>query len=56
MVWGNRDKTAIVGVGATDYYRRGLSWPRTINEMAGEAWVRYQAANQQAAIQSSQVT
>ena len=28
---------AIVGVGATDYYRRGQSWPRTINELAGEA-------------------
>jgi len=37
VVWVNRDKTAIVGIGATDYYRRGLSWPRTINDMAGEA-------------------
>ena len=32
-----RDKTAIVGVGATDYYKRGQSAPRTLNEMVGEA-------------------
>lgn len=37
MAWANQDKTAIVGVGATDYYVRGKSWPRTINDMAGEA-------------------
>ena len=37
MVWVNRDKCAIVGVGATEYYVRGKSWPRTINDMAGEA-------------------
>ncbi|WEK42382.1 MAG: thiolase [Candidatus Sphingomonas colombiensis] len=37
MVWVNQDKCAIVGVGATDYYVRGKSWPRTINDMAGEA-------------------
>ncbi len=37
MAWVNRDKCAIVGVGATDYYVRGKSWPRTINDMAGEA-------------------
>lgn len=37
MGWVNQDKTAIVGVGATDYYVRGKSWPRTINDMAGEA-------------------
>lgn len=37
MAWANQDKTAIVGVGATDYYRRGQSYPRTINDMAGEA-------------------
>jgi len=37
MPWANQDKTAIVGVGATDYYVRGKSWPRTINDMAGEA-------------------
>ena len=37
MPWVNQDKCAIVGVGATDYYVRGQSWPRTINEMAGEA-------------------
>jgi acetyl-CoA acetyltransferase len=28
---------AIVGVGATDYYRRGQSWPRTMTELAGDA-------------------
>jgi acetyl-CoA acetyltransferase len=28
---------AIVGVGATPYYRRGQSWPRTITELAGDA-------------------
>ncbi|WP_067650648.1 thiolase C-terminal domain-containing protein [Nocardia harenae] len=28
---------AIVGVGATDYYKRGRSWPRTIPDLAGEA-------------------
>ncbi|MFJ8019385.1 thiolase C-terminal domain-containing protein [Streptomyces sp. NPDC096311] len=33
---GTRD-VAIVGVGATPYYRRGASWPRTITEMAGAA-------------------
>lgn len=32
-----RDKTAIVGVGATDYYKRGQSAPRTMTEMVGEA-------------------
>jgi acetyl-CoA acetyltransferase len=37
MVWEHRDRTAIVGVGATAYYPRGQSWPRTINEMLGEA-------------------
>ena len=37
MVWSHQDKTAIVGIGATDYYIRGSSWPRTINDMAGEA-------------------
>jgi acetyl-CoA acetyltransferase len=37
MVWVNQDKCAIVGVGATPYYVRGQSWPRTINDMAGEA-------------------
>ncbi|MDO7842208.1 thiolase C-terminal domain-containing protein [Sphingomonas immobilis] len=37
MTWVNQDKCAIVGVGATDYYVRGKSWPRTINDMAGEA-------------------
>ena len=28
---------AIVGVGATPYYKRGESWPRTITELAGAA-------------------
>lgn len=37
MSWEHCDKTAIVGIGATDYYVRGKSWPRTINEMIGEA-------------------
>lgn len=37
MVWVNQDKTAIVGVGATPYYPRGQSHPRTINEMVGTA-------------------
>jgi len=37
VAWANQDKCAIVGVGATDYYVRGKSWPRTINDMAGEA-------------------
>ena len=37
MNWVNQDKCAIVGIGATDYYVRGKSWPRTINDMAGEA-------------------
>jgi acetyl-CoA acetyltransferase len=30
-------RTAVVGVGATDYYRRGQSWPRTQTEMACDA-------------------
>jgi len=37
MAWANQDKCAIVGVGSTDYYVRGKSWPRTINDMAAEA-------------------
>lgn len=37
MTWSHQDKTAIVGIGATDYYVRGKSWPRTINDMAAEA-------------------
>jgi len=37
VTWSHQDKCAIVGVGATDYYLRGKSWPRTINDMAGEA-------------------
>jgi acetyl-CoA acetyltransferase len=35
--WVNQDKCAIVGIGSTEYYMRGKSWPRTINDMAGEA-------------------
>ena len=37
MTWVNQDKTAIVGVGATPYYVRGQSYPRTIYELAGTA-------------------
>jgi len=37
MTWEHSDKTAIVGVGATDYFVRGKSWPRTIYDLAGEA-------------------
>jgi len=37
VTWAHQDKCAIVGVGATDYYLRGKSWPRTMNDMAGEA-------------------
>ena len=37
MTWEYSNRTAIVGVGATPYYVRGQSWPRTINEMIGEA-------------------
>lgn len=37
MVWVNQDRCAIVGIGSTDYYVRGKSWPRTISDMAGEA-------------------
>jgi len=40
MAWAHQDKTAIVGIGSTDYYRRGKSWPRTINDMAGEAIIK----------------
>lgn len=32
-----RDRTAIVGVGATPYYRRGGSAPQTLYELAGKA-------------------
>ena len=32
-----RDQTAIVGVGATPYYRRGASAPQTVLELAGKA-------------------
>lgn len=37
MTWVNQDKTAIAGIGATPYYVRGQSYPRTINEMIGTA-------------------
>ena len=37
MSWAHMDKAAIVGVGATDYYVRGHSWPRTVYDMACEA-------------------
>jgi hypothetical protein len=32
-----RDKAAVVGVGATPYYKRGRSLPQTPFEMAGKA-------------------
>ena len=32
-----RDKTAIVGLGATPYYRRGASAPQTLDELVGKA-------------------
>src|SRR6476620_10027619 len=32
-----KDQTAVVGVGATPYYRRGRSLPQTSMEMAGKA-------------------
>lgn len=31
------ESAAIVGIGATRYYRRGASWPRTRDELLGEA-------------------
>ena len=37
MTWEHADKTAIVGVGATEYYYRGQSEPRTIYDLIGEA-------------------
>ncbi len=37
MVWQHRDRTAIVGIGATPYYPRGQSLPRTTNELIGDA-------------------
>lgn len=33
----NKPDVAIVGVGATPYYRRGESWPRTVTELGGTA-------------------
>ena len=32
-----RDKTAIVGLGATPYYRRGASAPQTLEELVGKS-------------------
>ena len=37
MTWAHQDKTAIVGIGYTPYWARGDSFPRTLNEMAGQA-------------------
>lgn len=37
MTWEYSNKTAIVGIGATDYYPRGQSLPRTMYELVGEA-------------------
>lgn len=52
MTWVNQDKSAIVGIGATDYYVRGKSWPRTINDMAGEAILK---ACEDAGISANQI-
>jgi acetyl-CoA acetyltransferase len=52
MTWVNQDKCAIVGIGATDYYVRGKSWPRTINDMAGEAILK---ACEDAGISANQI-
>lgn len=43
---------AVVGVGATPYYRRGESWPQTITELAGKAIL---AACEDAGISVSQL-
>ena len=32
-----RDATAIVGLGATPYYKRGTSAPQTLEELVGKA-------------------
>lgn len=32
-----RDKTAIVGLGATPYYKRGTSTPQTLEELVGKS-------------------
>jgi len=32
-----KDRTAVVGVGATEYYKRGRSLPQTSMELAGNA-------------------
>jgi hypothetical protein len=32
-----RDKTAIVGLGATAYYKRGTSTPQTLEELVGKS-------------------
>ncbi len=32
-----KDRTAIVGVGSTPYYKRGRSAPQTLDEMVGKA-------------------
>jgi acetyl-CoA acetyltransferase len=37
VTWEARDKTAIVGIGATPFYRRGQSLPQTPMEMACKA-------------------
>ncbi len=34
-----KDKAAVVGVGATPYYRRGESVPQTAMELAGKATI-----------------
>jgi acetyl-CoA acetyltransferase len=37
MSFGLRDKTAIVGLGATPYYKRGQSAPQTLHELVGKS-------------------
>lgn len=37
MTWRNRDATAIVGIGRTEVFPRGGSFPRTISSLACEA-------------------
>lgn len=47
-----KDKTAIVGVGATPYYPRGSSYPKTLYELIGEAVI---AAAEDAGISVKQI-
>ena len=40
-----RDKTAIVGLGATPYYRRGASAPQTLEELVGSGYLQRKIEN-----------